>query len=96
MIIDDALLKRLETLAQLTIAPDKRDATKQSLSEILGFVDKLNELDTSHIDALSSLFDVASRLRADEPNENPSVFSDLIKHAPKADGRGFVAPRVVG
>jgi aspartyl-tRNA(Asn)/glutamyl-tRNA(Gln) amidotransferase subunit C len=96
MIIDDKLLHRLEKLSMLKIAPEKIEATKQSLSEILGFVEKLNELDTSHIDAVSTLFGSSSRLREDAPNEDPQVFDDLIKRAPKADGRSFVAPRVVG
>ncbi|MDR2153339.1 MAG: Asp-tRNA(Asn)/Glu-tRNA(Gln) amidotransferase subunit GatC [Helicobacteraceae bacterium] len=95
MVIDDKLLDRLETLSRLTIAPDKREAAKQSLSEILNFVEKLNELDTSRIDALSALFNAHARLRADEPSEDRAVFEDLIKRAPKADGECFITPRVV-
>ncbi|MDR1450882.1 MAG: Asp-tRNA(Asn)/Glu-tRNA(Gln) amidotransferase subunit GatC [Helicobacteraceae bacterium] len=96
MIIDDNLLDRLETLSQLTIASDKREATKQSLSEILGFVEKLNELDTSQADAISTLFDARARLRSDEPKEDRAVFEDIIKRAAKADERCFITPRIVG
>jgi aspartyl-tRNA(Asn)/glutamyl-tRNA(Gln) amidotransferase subunit C len=96
MNIDDKLLERLEKLSQLTIAPESREAAKQSLSEILDFVEKLNELDTSHIDPISALFDARARLRADEPKEDRAVFDDLIKRAPKADERSFITPRVVG
>ncbi|MDR0665493.1 MAG: Asp-tRNA(Asn)/Glu-tRNA(Gln) amidotransferase subunit GatC [Helicobacteraceae bacterium] len=96
MTIDDELLNRLETLSRLTIAPNKREAAKRSLSEILDFVEKLNELDTSRIDAISTLFNARARLRADEPKEDRSVFEDLIARAPKSDGQSFITPRVVG
>ena len=96
MTIDDELLNRLETLSRLTIAPNKREAAKRSLSEILDFVEKLNELDTSRIDAISTLFNAQARLRADEPKEDRSVFEDLIARAPKSDGQSFITPRVVG
>ncbi|MDR2905682.1 MAG: Asp-tRNA(Asn)/Glu-tRNA(Gln) amidotransferase subunit GatC [Helicobacteraceae bacterium] len=96
MTIDDQLLDRLERLSQLKIAPEKRGEMGRHLSDILSFVEKLNELDTSHIDEISSAIGGNARLREDIPIENKEVFEELIKRAPKAGERSFIVPRVVG
>lgn len=45
MQIDDALLSKLEKLSSLKTNDDKREEIKRQLSEIVSFVDVLNELD---------------------------------------------------
>ncbi|MDR3347893.1 MAG: Asp-tRNA(Asn)/Glu-tRNA(Gln) amidotransferase subunit GatC [Helicobacteraceae bacterium] len=95
MQIDDKLLTHLENLAQLTIAGDKRAEMERDLTDILGFVEKLSELETDHIDAISTIGDFPARLRADQPYEESEVFESIISHAPSKDERYFVVPRVV-
>ena len=47
MQIDDTLLNKLEKLSALQISDEKREEVKKQLSEIVSFVDILNELDLS-------------------------------------------------
>ena len=45
MNVNDELLNKLEKLSAIKIADDKRTKIKEQLSEIVGFVEILNELD---------------------------------------------------
>ncbi len=51
MTIDNKVLENLEKLSMLKIADDKKGELARQLTEILQFVDNLNELDTSKLDA---------------------------------------------
>ncbi|MDR0747096.1 MAG: Asp-tRNA(Asn)/Glu-tRNA(Gln) amidotransferase subunit GatC [Helicobacteraceae bacterium] len=95
MRIDDSLLNHLETLSMLKIAPEKREEMKRDLTEILGFVEKLNELNTDHIDAIASLSDEPVRLREDTAREDAAVIGEMLERAPKRSEDYFVVPRVV-
>ncbi len=54
MLIDDRVLDSLERLSMLEIDADKRESLKRELSEIVSYVENLNELDTSELDSLFS------------------------------------------
>lgn len=96
MKIDDKLLNHLEKLAMLKIAPEKRAEMESHLSDILGFVEKLGELDTAGVEAVATVVDSAAFLRADEPRSQNEVTQSVLEHAPKAENNCFVVPRVVG
>ena len=51
MKIDDALLQKLEKLSSLKISDEKREGVITQLSEIVSFVEILNELDLTHEEA---------------------------------------------
>ena len=55
MQIDDTLLNKLEKLSALQINDEKREEIKKQLSEIVSFVDVLNELDLSSDEAVLAL-----------------------------------------
>ena len=54
MTIDDTLLQRLSKLSNLKIDDTKKENLKKELGEIVNFVEHLNEIDVSHIDATLS------------------------------------------
>lgn len=96
MKIDDKLLNHLEKLAMLKIAPEKRTEVEAHLSDILGFVEKLGELDTAGVEAVATVVDTPALLRADEPLSQNEVTQSILEHAPNAQEGCFVVPRVVG
>ena len=95
MLIDDTLLTHLEKLSMLKIAPDERVEMERHLTDILGFVEKLNELDTANIDEANA-HEHTARLRADIPVEESDVIDFILTHAPQKSEHSFVVPRVVG
>jgi len=95
MQVDDALLSRLEKLSHLKISDDKRDEIIEQLSEIVGFVDNLSELDTEGIDANFAMNDAATPLREDTPACNPQIHEEILKHAPKSADDFFIVPKII-
>jgi len=92
MKIDIKLIQRLENLSMLEVS-DKEKMAKD-LEEIVEFVEMLNELDTSNIDATFSTLDNPTPLREDEPKRS-DVIKEVLKHAPKAKDGYFIVPKII-
>jgi aspartyl-tRNA(Asn)/glutamyl-tRNA(Gln) amidotransferase subunit C len=95
MQVDDALLSRLEKLSFLKVNDDKRQEIIEQLSEIVGFVDNLSELNTDGVDANFAMSDSATPLREDRPECNPSIHEEILKHAPKSADDFFIVPKII-
>lgn len=66
--------------------------TKQ-LNQILDYMEKLNQLDTSNIAPTSHAVPLQNVLRPDEPR--PSLSREkVLENAPQSDGVSFVVPKV--
>ena len=95
MQVDDALLTRLEKLSYLKISDEKREEIIEQLSEIVGFVDNLSELNTDSVDASFAMSDAATPLREDTVQSDPSVHEEILKHAPKSADDFFIVPKII-
>ena len=95
MQVDDALLTKLEKLSYLKIDETKRQEIIEQLSEIVGFVDNLSELDTQNVDANFAMSDVATPLREDIIESNPSIPEAILKNAPKSADDFFIVPKII-
>lgn len=94
MQIDENLLSKLESLSALKIDDDSRAEVVSQLSNIVEFVEVLNELDLSHDEALSSAANGATPLRQDAPVAS-DVIDSVLKHAPVAKDHFFVVPKII-
>lgn len=92
MKIDESLIKKLESLAMLEI--DNKSAMAKDLEEIVEFVENLNEIDTSHIDATFSTLSSSTPLREDEVVKS-DVIKDVLKNAPKVKDNFFIVPKII-
>jgi len=95
MQVDDALLTRLEKLSFLKISEDKREEIINQLSEIVGFVENLSELNTDGVDANFAMDDSATPLREDIPECNAEINDEILKHAPKSADHFFIVPKII-
>ncbi len=92
-------------LANLELTAEERTRMLKDLNSILGYIDRLNELDTSNVEPMAQ---VASRygqrqgqpdeflyaMRADEPR--PCLaHGEALKNAPETDGTFFKVPKVI-
>jgi aspartyl-tRNA(Asn)/glutamyl-tRNA(Gln) amidotransferase subunit C len=93
--IDNDLLYKLEKLSSLKVSEDKKEEIKSQLSDILTYIDNLNELDTSDIDAYFSTLDGGTPLREDTINSNPDIPKAIIANAPQAEDDFFVVPAII-
>ena len=82
-------------LARLQLSDDEAEGLKEDMNKILGYIDTLNELDTSGIEPLEHVTEItASTFRKDETKE-PLNHEDALKNAPDADSDYFRVPRVI-
>ena len=92
--IDDKLITDLSRLAKLKFDASKAEKMKEDLEKIIGFVDKLSEIDTTGVEPLIYLSEEVNVLRTDEIANEVSQESAL-KNAPQKDSDYFKVPTVL-
>ncbi len=95
MKIDNDLLKKLETLSSLEIDDDKRAGMIEQLSEIVEFVENLNELDLDNEEATFTTVEGGTPMREDEPFVDSSVIKTILENAPQSENGCFVVPKII-
>jgi aspartyl-tRNA(Asn)/glutamyl-tRNA(Gln) amidotransferase subunit C len=95
MNIDGKLLSKLETLSSLKIEESKRDDIINQLSEIVNFVENLNELNLNSYEATFTTASGGTPFREDAPKSDEKVVQTVIKYAPKAQNGFFIVPKII-
>jgi len=93
--IDNSTLKKLEKLSHLNIAEDKRDEIIEQLSQILEYVESLNELDTSNLDSYFSTLSGGTPMREDIPSSDSDIPKIILENAPDAKDDFFIVPAII-
>jgi len=95
MIIDNTVLEKLEKLSMLKIEDEKKEELAGQLTEILAYVENLDELNTDGLDAAFSTLDGGTPLREDIATPNPSIAKHIFTHAPNAEDDFFIVPKII-
>lgn len=94
MALDVSDVEKIAHLARLGIDPADIPEYSRNLSDILAFVEQLNEADTSGIEPLAHPLEATQRLRADEVTE-----SNEREHfqgiAPQTEAGLYLVPQVI-
>jgi aspartyl-tRNA(Asn)/glutamyl-tRNA(Gln) amidotransferase subunit C len=93
--LDDSLLTKLEKLSALKIEPAKREGILNQLSEIVSFVENLNELDLDQEEATFTTVAGGTPFREDEPSNNPAIIETILHNAPRSAEGFFVVPKII-
>jgi len=81
-------------LAHLKLDGAQREQAARDLAKMIGYVDKLRELDTEGVEPMSHAFPVVNVLREDEVRE--SMDRELIlQNAPAKKDGCFLVPKTV-
>jgi aspartyl-tRNA(Asn)/glutamyl-tRNA(Gln) amidotransferase subunit C len=94
MQVDDALIAKLSRLSMLDFDEAEKEEIKADLVKMIGFVDKLKELDTSGIEPLLHMSGNNNMLREDEVN-NMLTQEEALRNAPLHDRQFFKVPKVI-
>ena len=87
-------IEKIAELARLSLKPEEKKKLEKELDAILNYVQKLNALNTEHVEPTSHVLDVENVFRVDEVK--PSVVRDeALDHAPAREGKFFKVPKVV-
>ncbi|HEV7783390.1 MAG TPA: Asp-tRNA(Asn)/Glu-tRNA(Gln) amidotransferase subunit GatC [Chitinophagaceae bacterium] len=94
MEVNDALVGKLAHLSRLQFNPTEKEEIKNDLQRMIGFVEKLNELDLDDVAPLLFMSDEVNVLREDEIKGSVSR-EEALKNAPLHDGQFFKVPKVI-
>lgn len=85
---------KVARLARLDLPQEKIDQYAAQLDGILGYMDKLSELDTTSVEPMYTPVDQVSVMRDDIARKDYAR-ADILQNAPETDGAFFIVPRIV-
>lgn len=94
MEVNEALVDKLAHLSKLSFTEQEKKDISKDLQKMIGFVDKLNELDLQDIEPLMHMSEEINVLRDDEIKGSVSR-EEALKNAPDTDGQFFLVPKVI-
>lgn len=95
MIIDEQTVDKIAHLARLELSADEKAETIKDMNRILGFMDKLNEVDTTNVEPLIYMNTDVNVLR-DDVVKQEITHEEALLNAPKADKDFFHVAKVIG
>ncbi len=87
-------IRKVAALARLKVSDDEIGRLKQQLGEILQYVHRLDNVDTSGVEPMAHAVEVTNVFRADEPRESLPR-EQALANAPQTDGRYFLVPPIL-
>ena len=94
MKIDDKLIADLASLAKLSFNEKSSKNMQDDLKKIIGFIDKLSEINTENVKPLIYLSEELNVLRTDDNVENISQ-EQALTNAPQKDSDYILVPKVL-
>lgn len=87
-------VKQVARLARLNLSEAEIAQFSTQMSDILQYVEKLNQLDTADIEPLAHCLPVSNCLREDIIKPSLGVEKTLA-NAPDSDGQFFIVPKIL-
>ncbi len=94
MKIDHKIVDEVAHLARLEFEASAKDEIANDMNRMLGFIEKLNELDTKGVEPLIYMTDESNVLREDVVKETITQKEALL-NAPKKDSDYFKVAKVI-
>lgn len=94
MIITDSLIDYISDLSRLELEEEEKQRAKKDLTDILNYMDKLNELDTKGMSEMSHPFDNQNCFREDDVT-NRDKREEMLMNAPDCKGDYFKVYKTV-
>ena len=93
-IISDETIEYVGILAKLELSEEEKENAKKDMGEMLDYIDKLNELDTTGIEPMSHVFPVHNVFREDVV-KNGDGREETLANAPERKDDCFVVPKTI-
>ena len=94
MSLDKATVARIAVLARIEVPEAQQERLAGELSQIIGWIEQLGEVDTDGVEPLRSVMPIAARWRVDAVTDGDRR-EDILGNAPQRHDGYFVVPRVV-
>jgi len=95
MNIDEETVNKIAHLARLELSAEEKVETIKDMNRILGFMDKLNEVDTSAVEPLIYMSAEINVLREDVVKQE-ITHEEALLNAPEKDKDFFHVAKVIG
>ncbi len=95
MTIDNNTIDKLAKLSSLQIDESKKEILGQELGQIVGFVENLNEIDVSSVEATFTTISGGQPLREDIPHKDEQEVEAIMANAPKSEDGYFIVPAII-
>ena len=94
MQITEELVSYVAALSRIRLSDEETAEMQAQMSEIVSYMDKLNELDTDGVEPLSHIFNITNVTREDvvAPSYDREA---ILKNAPEHTEETFVVPKTV-
>ncbi|MDB5125363.1 MAG: gatC [Mucilaginibacter sp.] len=94
MNIDKDTVDKVAHLARLELSPEETDTMINDMNRILGFMDKLNEIDTTGVEPLIYMTNEVNVFR-DDVVKQEITHEEALLNAPKHDDKYFLVSKVI-
>ena len=94
MALDKDAVARIAKLARIRVGDDELDHLAGELSQILGWVEQLSEVDVEGVEPMTSVVEMALKARADEVTDGGHA-ERIIANAPESADGFFLVPKVI-
>ena len=94
MNIDSDTVDKIAHLARLELAADEKEEMIADMNKILGFMAKLNEIDTTGVEPLVYMSDEVNVFRNDVVKQDITT-EEALQNAPKHDDKYFLVAKVI-
>ncbi|HIA91830.1 TPA: Asp-tRNA(Asn)/Glu-tRNA(Gln) amidotransferase subunit GatC [Candidatus Saccharibacteria bacterium] len=88
-------VRYVAALSKLDLTDEEVETYKTELSTILGYVDKLQEIDTDGVEPTAQVTGLVNVFRPDEVALEQTAQSELLKNVPAKDADGHIQVRRV-
>ena len=94
MSVDVTTVKKVASLARIAITDEDAQRLAPELSNILGWIEQLGEVDTAGVEPMTAVIPNHLRLRDDVVNDG-GIRDQLMKNAPQGEHGFFTVPKVI-
>ena len=92
--MSDFNIQYVANLARVALTPDEEQRFGQQLTNILGYIEKLKEVDVSQVEPTAHAFPLVTVMRPDVVTGS-LPHDEAMRNAPAKAGGLFVVPKVV-
>ena len=92
--MDAQQVKKVAMLSRLDLSDAEIERFAGQLSDIVTYVEKMNELDTEKVEPMAHCLGITNRFGEDRPAESLGT-EKALANAPDHDGQFFIVPRIL-
>jgi len=94
MSIDKQTVNQVAHLARIELQPKELEKLSGQLQEIIGFIDKISNLNLERVDSASHILPISNVLREDKPGVSLTP-DKALENAPHKKGNFFSVPKII-